>query len=589
MLIVIVDSGISDEVDNSDSHKESEKVFSEHGNNIHGLAIMSVIRKGCGDLADIISVSIGDFSKEVSENELISVLENIEHSYTPDILNLSLGITVCHEKDRFARVLNKLVRKGTIIISAFDNAGSVSYPAAFDNVIGVVCGEECRKINDFEFFEDDIVNIGAKGDLQRVMVKGKFTAVMSGSSLACAHVTVQCAKFLAKGIVGRYAVLDEFRKIAIDYHERLANPTIPKVPYRINEAIFFPFNKEMHSIARFYQQLPFKIAGFYDTKYSGRVGASVRNLLKDNNAYDGVIHNISDIDWNGTFDTIVIGHVLQLQDRLKTDYFEQLYVKGSEYNKNIYAFDDFSRLHPINDTFFCPRIDKDNLPPNRQGKLYRISKPVLGVFGTSSKQGKFCLQLMIYEKLSQLGYVLGRVGTEASSLLFDMDYVYPMGYNSSVYLIELESILYLNYIMHCLDEKENDLIMVGSQSGTVEYDYGNVALYNFPQKTFLLGTLPDIIVLCVNSYDDENYISRTINYLEASVDCKVIALVVFPMMIDKKWNSDYQVQRKMGLEDQRTIISDYNKKFRLPVFSLDCDSDIDALVACILQTLTAED
>ena len=83
----------------------------------------------------------------------------------------------------------------------------------------------------------------------------------------------------------------------------------------------------------------------------------------------------------------------------------------------------------------------------------------------------------------------------------------PMGYNSSVYLIELESILYLNYIMHCLDEKENDLIMVGSQSGTVEYDYGNVALYNFPQKTFLLGTLPDIIVLCVNSYDDENYIS----------------------------------------------------------------------------------
>ena len=116
-----------------------------------------------------------------------------------------------------------------------------------------------------------------------------------------------------------------------------------------------------------------------------------------------------------------------------------------------------------------------------------------------------------------------------------------------------------------------------------------MALYNFPQKTFLLGTLPDIIVLCVNSYDDENYISRTINYLEASVDCKVIALVVFPMMIDKKWNSDYQVQRKMGLEDQRTIISDYNKKFRLPVFSLDCDSDIDALVACILQTLTAED
>ena len=60
------------------------------------------------------------------------------------------------------------------------------------------------------------------------------------------------------------------------------------------------------------------------------------------------------------------------------------------------------------------------------------------------------------------------IGTEPSALLYGMDYVFPIGYNSSVYISGFDVIRYLNYIINILCEKGNDLILVGSQSGTVE-------------------------------------------------------------------------------------------------------------------------
>ena len=167
-----------------------------------------------------------------------------------------------------------------------------------------------------------------------------------------------------------------------------------------------------------------------------------------------------------------------------------------------------------------------------------------------------------------------------------MEYVYPMGYNSSVYLKEAEAVLYLNDILHHLDEENYDLIMVGSQSGTVEFDYGNIALYDFAQKSFRLGTLPDVVVLCINPFDDDEYVLRTIQYIESSTNCIVIALVVFPMTIDDRWNSTYQAQRKMTLEEQQKTADHYSRISNKPTYRLDCFSDIDLLVECIIAALT---
>ena len=147
------------------------------------------------------------------------------------------------------------------------------------------------------------------------------------------------------------------------------------------------------------------------------------------------------------------------------------------------------------------------------------------------------------EILLKQGYNVGQIGTEPSAQLFGIDYCYPMGYNSSVYITGYDTIRYLNYIENDLCEQCKDIIIVGSQSGTVPYDFGNISQYTIPQYELLMGANPDCVILCINPFDEIDYIKRTVNYIESIIDCKVIALVVFPMTLNNNWLGIYGNKR----------------------------------------------
>ena len=92
--------------------------------------------------------------------------------------------------------------------------------------------------------------------------------------------------------------------------------------------------------------------------------------------------------------------------------------KCIENKVNVYSFDSLDYCahlfmkenSPIR--VFWPSVRKCNVPQNTFGKLYKISKPVLGVFGTSSCQGKFTLQILLKELLEKSGYAVGHIGTD---------------------------------------------------------------------------------------------------------------------------------------------------------------------------------
>ncbi|WP_219845157.1 DUF1611 domain-containing protein, partial [Paenibacillus sp. MYb63] len=128
----------------------------------------------------------------------------------------------------------------------------------------------------------------------------------------------------------------------------------------------------------------------------------------------------------------------------------------------------------------------------------------------------------------------GQLGTEASSLLFGMNEVYPMGYNSSVNVSGGKAISTVNELMYNISRNDPDIILVGSQSQTVPYSAGNIGFYPNHQHDFLLGSEPDAIILCVNPNDNLTYINRTINYLENYIETKVIAISIFP--VEKDYN-----------------------------------------------------
>ncbi|GKX30393.1 hypothetical protein SH1V18_28730 [Vallitalea longa] len=554
-------------------------------NNGHGTAIYSIVEK-VNQFSDITVIKIFDENEYITEDTLIKALEFINENLNINIINLSLGLNICDKYNEFYDICEKLKKKGTIIISAFDNAGCMSYPAVFDNVIGVTSSNICKRVNDFEYFDDEILNIGAKGSIQRVAWVNPKYLMIGGNSFACAHVTVQVAKFMREGVKLYKDILEKFKDIAINSNEFNFIKDEKKV-FEIKNAILFPFNKEMHSLIRYENLLEFNIIDIYDIKYSAKINASTQHIMKDRNVKDYKIKNIEDIDWK-SFDTLIMGHTVELSDLTKLT--KGIIREAISREKNLYIFDDIKELKSIETrkNIFIPRVSKDNVIPNRFGKLFRISKPVIGVFGTSSRQGKFTLQLKLREILLNYGYNIGQIGTEPSALLYGMDYVYPMGYNSSVYIKEFDTIRYLNNCINQLCIEDKDLIIVGSQSGTIPYDTGNLALYNIPQFNFIMGTQPDVVLLCVNFHDDFDYIERTIKFIESSVDCKVISLIVFPMKLKNDWMGMYGGKEEMTFDDFEAKCQLLRKRFNVDIYKLGNEEHMKRLVDLIIQYFSKE-
>lgn len=539
----------------------------------HGTAIYNIIRQ-TEDFADIINFQITNKDEEISDKVLLSCLAVIRDEYDVDIINLSLGLSLSDEIVEMRQICDGLRSKGVIIISAFDNVGSISYPAAFNNVIGVTSMDLCRKIDDFIVFEDDVINIGANGNVQRLAWDSPDYIFFGGNSFACAHVTVQAARFMAEGAVAFSEIMDKFKAAALQVYSNDVSRSKNKQFFQIKKAAIFPFNKEMHSIIRFCDLLPFEISGVYDIRESSRIGSTTNHIMKAE-VKSFLIKNIEGIDW-ASFDTIIIGNIpskgVQLLARARDKIIEQAIKAGI----NIFSFDDIRSQYHY-ERLYCPAVDRADVPAERLGKLYRIAKPVIGIYGTSSCQGKFTLQLELRKKFLQNGYAVGQIGSEPSAQLFGMNDAYPMGYNSSVYIDGHDAIAYLNERINILCQNGCDIVITGSQASVLPIDVGNKSMFPMRQYSFLMGTQPDCFVLCVNPYDDFGYVRRTITFLESSVDGKVIALCVYPMQYKKGWTGMYNQKEPLQMQEFELLKASLYREFSIPVYHLGKENDILSL------------
>ena len=592
LRITIVDSGVR--CDHPAYQGDCIKGFTYLGNGEvsedftdtygHGTAVYGIIRKTL-EYADILNIRIPNIEMGIDSDTLCSLLNYIADSVETDLLNLSLGVCIVDNLAKLRQACNRLEEKNVIIVSAFDNSGAISYPAAFSNVIGVTTGNQCHKPTDFEYQENEIVNLAAMGSMQRLNWLAPDYLFLGGNSFACAHTTVQAAFYMSKGFYIKKAILSQFQKKSVTV--RKAPPTCiePMQLFPITRAVLFPFCKEMHSLLRFRDLLTFDIADIYDIKYSATIGANTRILMQDPDVPEFIIKNIEKIDWE-SFDTLILGHMQKLSSLIEQQGFFYNIIKEAIFRqKKIVAFDDLSEVciaYP-NALIYYPKVDRHNLPSTPFGKLYRSSKPTIGVFGTSSRQGKFTLQLTLRRILLQRGYHIAQLGTEPSALLYGMDEVYPMGYNSSVYLSGYDAIRYLNSRMNHLCEKDIDLILVGCQSGTVPYDTGNIEQYTCSQYDFLMGTLPDAVILCINPYDELEYIDRTIKFIEATAESKVIAIVLFPLDLKEQWKGLYGKKTIVEKSKIDLLTKSVDHLFHLPLFLLGNEQDMLNLTDCILN------
>lgn len=547
--------------------------------NGHGTGIASILFKNASDF-ELHSFALFDKTTSVPVEAYVGLLQTLLNSGEPyDIIHMSLGVRQYSKE--LETVCSALKDKGIILVSAFDNIGYISYPACFPSVIGVDVSPKCLKNDDFVYVRDGpLVNLKAKGGNQRVAWLNNAYIIVQGSSFAAAYVTSHIINVLCQVKLSSDDIMKKFKEKALFVYPEAQNGIYDDDCWykNIKKAVVFPFNKETTSILRFPSLLSFEITGVYDTKLSGKLGKKITAMDSDKTF---TVNSIDACAWD--FDTLILGHTHELEYLTKTPVRSNIITLCLENKKNIFSFDDELFDDNIQGSFanaglhiYYPRVRYDFMP-QKSGKMYAIKTPVLGVFGTSSQQGKFTLQLQLRKRLLRDGYAIGQIGSEPESVLFGMDYVYPFGYRSMVQADSCQSIEYLNYCMSEIDKKERDLIITGAQAQTIPVIFSHIN--NFPMDclSFLLGTHPDGVILCVNFHDKPEDIGRTIRAIESLASCKVIACSLFPRGYRNDWDIVKGVKADIPVNDLEAFASGITVNFGIPCYVLDTEEGPEKL------------
>lgn len=99
-----------------------------------------------------------------------------------DIINLSF-CTPKDDKD-LREIIEKAILKGIIVIASYDNNKKKSYPAQYENVIGVKKDKKTDKIyimNNICYAPDDVITTDLKGGYDKVKGNSIATAIVSGN------------------------------------------------------------------------------------------------------------------------------------------------------------------------------------------------------------------------------------------------------------------------------------------------------------------------------------------------------------------------------------------------------------------------
>jgi len=604
MRFVIIDSGLDCSNGEKNITVNGITIDVENGTTIlregfgdqfgHGTAVVDIFTSNlCSADYEVFMVKVFFDDYRTTSEHLCAALEYINDNIECELILVSAGIRVSENYNRMQAVIDRLVNKNVILLSAFDNNGAMSYPAAFDNVIGVDTATSFRKKEQYVVRENSPINVVGTDLSFRVRWINNKRNIVKGSSFAAAYIAALVANFIIESNkrISLNQCMDMLKNKAVhvECYEKDINSSenAKKFMSEVNKAIVFPFNKEIHSLAKFEKMLCMEIVDYYDIRQSGLVGMSVEEITKHINS-DRIIKDYECIDWEGDFDTVVLGHTEQLSELLNKNLAQLIIEKCKMYKKRLYSFDDIEpivRTELGNEEYFVPTVKYSGIVRKNSGKQYLNSKPVLGVFGTSSRQGKYTLQLMLREMFQHDGYRVSQIGTEPTGYLFGFDYVYPMGYNSSVYINKYEAVSRLNFEIHRCEKDDPDIFIIGCQSQTVPRINYNINYYNLSQTEFILGTQPDLVVLCVNVHDDISYVERTIKFLEGICRCKVVGCCLYPQKVEMK-NGTLKRNRSISEDEYLNYSKMLREKVGCLLYRLDYKEDMIALYNSIIDRLT---
>ena len=329
-LIVIIDSGI-DETESLMGNivggvtivKKDSKYMIEDGYYKdllgHGTAIFNMIYKECpNNMYYIIKIFDNDFECDASLVEV--ALEYVSSNFESPIVLIPSGAMEIENRLKVESLVTQITEKGGIVISAFNNQGGISYPAAFDAVVGVDSSAALIGNRQCFFIKGSPINVIMREKSYRVKWLHSKTVIEKGNSYAAAEFTAILVNARAKHKTSSISELlalmsdNEFTEYLCYDLDTMLHPIskIHHIHQKPIKAIMFPFSKEMQTLAANEDLLSVDVLDYFDVRQSGKVGLKIRDILTfcEN---EKTIHNIEKLDWdNYDFDLLVCGHLDRL-------------------------------------------------------------------------------------------------------------------------------------------------------------------------------------------------------------------------------------------------------------------------------------
>ena len=299
----------------------------------HGTIIYSIISKRI-NRGRVYVIKLPDCRDDYSASGLIAALEYIKQNIHCKIINISLGYKTGDDINELYNICAELSSMGAVVLSAFDNEGCYSYPAAFDCVIGVDSKNDIKNITEFDYVENSPVNILAKGNLQRIKMQDGRVLLVGGASIACAYMTSLLIDKIGNDLNFQSALTYLKTKARYSYCSNVLSKETGNRFFKITNAVIFPFAKESQAFLRFADKLQFHIQGYYDVRCSGKVGRKLTSYYEGAESMECIM-DIERVDFKGV-DALILGHLDELNYLSNRDYKKELINIYMRRNRFIY-------------------------------------------------------------------------------------------------------------------------------------------------------------------------------------------------------------------------------------------------------------
>ena len=588
-----------------------------HDHDGHGTAIGSIIHKINPEI-ELVAVKLEADNDFITEPLLAEGIRYCCQNDDIKILNISMGVRSDVPNQALVEAYEEARKKDKIIVTAsYPFQGGACFPASFPEVFGVGTGLVGSKLEYRYVGDNGSVNILAKGTTQRVAWKENTFKISAGTSYAAAHFSGLLSTKLHGYPTANYQyvvdhLLDDSRGEveALTYYKDFE---VDIIDQKKPDESFIEFFKPYECI-----NFAKKVAIFpYTEKENKSLLMNRHNPAVEFTAYidyprsftkiEGFETNQSEIEDRvikrtlkeedySLFDTLVVGYYLEQMFNANIIFGNTLIKNCIERDKNFivwdrHVFQYINRViaehpHEYKGKIYYPKVDKALFAKSNQlSYLPPVKAPVIGVIGTSSKQGKVTAQLKVKRLLDQEGYKVSHLCTEPQGALLGADFSFPFGYKSNVSLDQNHWPGMIENAMKSIQRVNNPHVIIsGIQGELIPRQTVRSGGVKLGALNFITAVNPDAIICAVNPMDPIELVEDTVETLRKFIDFKLLFFVMTPWYRDFQYFNDKFIAKYKTLkkEEFRTKMEEFSQALGVQVIDI-LDSDNDQFIIESIQ------